>query len=134
MRRRPPDIALTRFTYSCAMSLKMSAEPHEPCILITIGDCATEIIGKPVIAAPVVTAAAPVRNLRRDGPAFVSVDVSLSVSFMVSLQWRNLRGKEYLLNGLLNDTDFYASKQRHNGGKTHGEFHHLQCFTAEWQS
>jgi hypothetical protein len=52
---------------------------------------------------------------------------------MVSLQWRNLRGKEYLLNGLLNDTDFYASKQRHNGGKTQGEFHHLQCFTAEWQ-
>src|SRR5690349_9084675 len=51
------------------MSLKMSAEPHEPCILITIGDCATEIIGKPVIAAPVVAAAAPVRNLRREAAA-----------------------------------------------------------------
>src|SRR5688572_23068023 len=66
MRSRPPDISFTRLTYSCAISLKMSAEPHEPCILMTIGDCDLTIIGKPSAAAPVPAAAAPVRNLRRD--------------------------------------------------------------------
>src|SRR5687768_8178435 len=66
MRSLPPDISFTRVTYSCAISLKMSFAPHAPCILSTTGDWATEIIGKPVIAAPVVAAAAPVRNLRRE--------------------------------------------------------------------
>src|SRR5688572_27281461 len=64
MRRRPPDMSFTRFTYSLAMSLKMSLAPHEPCILITMGDCATEIIGAESAAAPAAPAA-PVRNLRR---------------------------------------------------------------------
>src|SRR5688572_11668872 len=64
MRRRPPDMSFTRFTYSLAMSLKMSLAPHEPCILITMGDCATEIIGAERAAAPAAPAA-PVRNLRR---------------------------------------------------------------------
>ncbi|MNC90258.1 hypothetical protein D3C83_63350 [compost metagenome] len=87
MRSLPPAISLTRLTYSWAISLKMSFAPHDPCILNTTGDWATEIMGKPVMAAPVVAAAAPVRNLRRDG-SFVSADFSLSVSFMVSLLWR----------------------------------------------
>src|SRR5687767_4286945 len=64
MRRRPPDMSFTRFTYSLAMSLKMSLAPQEPCILITMGDCATEIIGAESAAAPAAPAA-PVRNLRR---------------------------------------------------------------------
>src|SRR5687768_1780574 len=64
MRRRPPDMSFTRFTYSFAMSLKMSLAPHEPCILITTGDWATEIIGAESAAAPAAPAA-PVRNLRR---------------------------------------------------------------------
>ena len=42
----------------------MSFAPQAPCILSTIGDCATEIMGKPTAAAPVAVAA-PVRNLRR---------------------------------------------------------------------
>ena len=54
-------------TYSSAISLKMSFAPHAPCIFSTIGDCATEIIGKLVIAAPVAPAAAVPMNLRRDG-------------------------------------------------------------------
>src|SRR5688572_20415337 len=64
MRRRPPAISLTRVTYSCAISLKMSLAPHAPCILSTIGDWATEIIGAESAAAPAAPAA-PVRNLRR---------------------------------------------------------------------
>jgi hypothetical protein len=70
MRRRPPDMSLTRFTYSWAISLKMSAEPHEPCILMTIGDWDFTIIGKPSAVAPVAAAAAPLRNLRRGDCAF----------------------------------------------------------------
>src|SRR5687767_10650323 len=66
MRRRPPDISFTRVTYSCAISLKMSLAPHEPCILMTIGDCDLTIVGKPSVAAPAVAAAAPVRNFRRE--------------------------------------------------------------------
>src|SRR5690606_13779417 len=50
-----------------AISLKTSFAPHAPCILSTMGDCATEIIGKPVIAAPAAPTEAVVRNLRRDG-------------------------------------------------------------------
>jgi hypothetical protein len=41
---------------------------------------------------------------------------------MVSLQWRGLQCEDYLLNGLVNDTDIYASKQRHNGGKAQSDF------------
>src|SRR5690606_13702776 len=65
MRRRPPDISFTRFTYSCAISLKMSAEPHEPCILMTIGDCDLAIMGKPSVLAPAVAAPAPLRIVPR---------------------------------------------------------------------
>src|SRR5688572_32609878 len=64
MRRRPPAISLTRVTYSCAISLKMSLAPHAPCILSTTVDWATEIIGAESAAAPAAPAA-PVRNLRR---------------------------------------------------------------------
>ena len=35
MRSRPPAISLTRVTYSCAISLKMSFAPQAPCILST---------------------------------------------------------------------------------------------------
>src|SRR5690554_5272104 len=67
MRMRPSAISLTRLTYSSAISLKTSFAPHAPCILSTTGDCATEIIGKPVIAAPAAPTDAVVRNFRRDG-------------------------------------------------------------------
>ena len=64
MRRRPPAISLTRLTYSSAISLKMSLAPQAPCILSTMGDCATEIIGAVSAAAPATLAP---RNLRRAG-------------------------------------------------------------------
>src|SRR5687767_14587099 len=104
MRRRPPDMSLTRFTYSFAMSLKMSLAPHEPCILMTMGDWATEIIGAEMAAAPAV-AAAPVRNLRRVGFA-VAVTAPLLPFFMDCLLvgWcfvERLReiSREYRLSG-----------------------------------
>jgi len=62
MRNLPPAMSFTRLTNSIANSLKMSVALQAPCILITIGDCATEIIGKPAIAAPVVAMAAPVKG------------------------------------------------------------------------
>jgi len=47
-----------------------------------MGDAATEIEGNPVMAAPVVTAAAVVRNLRRETVLGVSV-VSTFLSMML---------------------------------------------------
>src|SRR5688572_19204686 len=77
MRRRPPAISLTRVTYSCAISLKMSLAPHAPCIFSTTGDWATEIIGAETAAAPA-AAAAPVRNLRRVGEVAFGATLVLS--------------------------------------------------------
>ena len=69
MRSRPPAISLTRVTYCSAISLKMSLAPQAPCILSTIGDCATEIIGAVSAAAPATPAAAEPRKRRRAGLA-----------------------------------------------------------------
>ena len=63
MRRRPPAISLTRLTYSSAISLKMSLAPQAPCILMTVGDWATETIGAARAAAP--AAAVAPRKRRR---------------------------------------------------------------------
>src|SRR6185503_3026046 len=89
MRRRPPDISFTRLTYSCAMSLKMSAEPQEPCILMTIGACDLTIVGKPSVAAPAVAAAAPVRNFRREA-AGLSFWLLIYCLLLGSLLWRGI--------------------------------------------
>jgi len=65
----------------------MSVALHAPCIFSTTGDCATEIIGKPVIAVPAAAAVAPVKNLRRDlaGSFSVAALVTFSLSIASSV-------------------------------------------------
>src|SRR3990172_7890756 len=88
MRRRPPAISLTRLTYSSAISLKTSLAPQEPCILSTIGDCATEIIGAANAAAPATPPAAVPRNRRRLLPVSAVDEVDAAfLSVIVSLLW-----------------------------------------------
>jgi hypothetical protein len=77
--RRPPDMSFTFLVKSTAYSWKMSFAGQVDCQRMVIGDCATEIIGKPAATAPAVPVAAAARNLRRDGCCWgclVSVMVS----------------------------------------------------------
>jgi hypothetical protein len=68
--RRPPDMPFTRLAKSWAYSWKMSLAGQVDCQRMVIGDCATEIIGKPSAAAPAVPAAALLRKERRDSGVF----------------------------------------------------------------
>jgi hypothetical protein len=64
-----------------------------------ITPCALAIIGKPAIATPVVAAAAPVRNLRRDAPSFSGNDTGFFKNFLsiASSILRYEAGKNMLL-------------------------------------
>jgi hypothetical protein len=64
--RRPPDMPFTLPAKSRAYSWKMSFAGQVLCQRMVIGDCATEIMGKPIAAAPAVPAAALLRKERRD--------------------------------------------------------------------
>ena len=89
MRSRPSAISFTRLTYSSAISLKMSFAPHAPCILSTMGDCATEIIGAVSAAAPATLAP---RNLRRAGLSRATGALKLLWSVIVCLLMRLASG------------------------------------------
>src|SRR6267142_1967788 len=65
--RSPPVMSFTFLAKSLAYSWKISFDGQVLCQRMEIGPCALAIIGKPSVAAPVAAAAAPVRNLRRDG-------------------------------------------------------------------
>jgi hypothetical protein len=60
-------MSLTFLAKSSAYSWKMSFWGHVLCQRIEVGACALATMGNPSAAAPVAAAAAPVRNLRRDG-------------------------------------------------------------------